>query len=152
MVQATSGILQGAGKQRIPMYTLVLGVALKIALNYTLVRIPGVDIHGAPWASLLCYTASMIPNLYFVSKYTGYRFNVVDVVVKPFFCAAVMGGAVYGIWTLGFGYPGHLNGFKLTAGILLCVAAGVLVYGFLALKTRAIAKDDLPAKIRRFIK
>jgi stage V sporulation protein B len=152
VVQATSGILQGLGKQRIPMYTLVLGVALKIALNYTLVRIPGVDIHGAPWASLLCYTASMIPNLYFVSKYTGYSFNVVNVLVKPFFCAAVMGGAVYGIWTLGFGYPGHLNGFRLTAGILLCVAVGALIYGFLALKTKAIDKNDLPAKIRRFIK
>ena len=75
-----------------------------------------------------------------------------DVIVKPFFCAAVMGGAVYAIWTLGFGYPGHLNGFKLTAGILLCLAVGVLVYGFLALKTKAIDKADLPAKIRRFIK
>ena len=152
MVQATSGILQGAGKQRIPMYTLVLGVALKIALNYTLVRIPGVDIHGAPWASLLCYTASMIPNLYYVSKYTGYRFNILDVVVKPFGCAAVMGGAVYAIWIFGFGYPGHLNGFRLTAGIILCLIVGVAVYGFLALKTKAVDKEDLPAKIRRFIK
>ena len=152
MVQATSGILQGAGKQRIPMYTLVLGVALKIALNYTLVRIPGVDIHGAPWASLLCYTASMIPNLYYVSKYTGYRFNVLDVVVKPFGCAAVMGGAVYAIWTFGFGYPGHLNGFRLTAGIILCLIVGVVTYGFLALITKAVDKEDLPAKIRRFIK
>ena len=152
MVQATSGILQGAGKQRIPMYTLVIGVAMKIALNYTLVRIPGVDIHGAPWASLLCYTASMLPNLYFVSKYTGYRFNGMDVVVKPLLCAAVMGGAVYALWTLGFGYPGQLNGFKLTAGILLCLCVGVAVYGFLAIQTKAVDKEDLPAKVRRFMK
>ena len=152
MVQATSGILQGAGKQRIPMYTLVIGVIMKIALNYTLVRIPGVDIHGAPWASLLCYTASMIPNLYFVGKYTGYRFNVLDVVIKPFACAALMGGVVYAVWTFGFGYPGNLNGFKLTAGILLCVGLGAAVYVFSALKTGAISKEDLPAKVRRFIK
>ena len=152
MVQATSGILQGAGKQRIPMYTLILGVVLKIALNYTLVRIPGVDIHGAPWASLLCYTASMVPNLYFVSKYTGYRFHWLDVVVKPFGCAALMGAAVYALWKLLFGHPGHLNGFVLTAGILLCVGAGVVIYALAALKSGAISKDDLPGKIRRFIK
>lgn len=152
MVQATSGILQGAGKQRIPMYTLVIGVVMKIALNYTLVRVPGVDIHGAPWASLLCYTASMIPNLYFVAKYTGYRLSFMDVVLKPLFCAGLMGALVFGIWTLLFGDPGHLNGFKLTAGILLCVGAGAAVYALAALKTGAISKEDLPAKIRRFLK
>ena len=63
-----------------------------------------------------------------------------------------MGGAVYAIWTFGFGYPGHLNGFRLTAGIILCLIVGVAVYGFLALKTKAVDKEDLPAKIRRFIK
>ena len=152
MVQATSGILQGAGKQRIPMYTLILGVLLKIALNYTLVRIPGIDIHGAPWASLLCYTASMIPNLYFVSKYTGYRFHWMDVVVKPFGCAALMGAAVWALWHFCFGDPGHLNGFVLTAGILACVAVGVILYALAALKSGAIRKVDLPAKVRRFIK
>jgi len=134
------------------MYTLVIGVALKIALNYTLVRIPGVDIHGAPWASLLCYTASMAPNLYFVCKYTGYRLNIMDIVIKPFACAALMGAVVYAIWTLFFGHPGQLNGFALTAGILLCVAAGVAVYALAALKSGAIQKEDLPAKVRRFLK
>lgn len=152
IVQATSGILQGAGKQRIPMYTLVIGVVMKIALNYTLVRIPGVDIHGAPWASLLCYTASMIPNLYFVSKYTQYRFQPLEVILKPLACAGIMGGAVYLIWRFGFGDPGALNGFRLTAGILLCVGFGAVLYGFLALKTGTVDKENLPGKIRRFLK
>ncbi|MBQ8082221.1 MAG: polysaccharide biosynthesis protein, partial [Clostridia bacterium] len=47
-VQATSGILQGLKKQRIPMYTLLVGVLCKITLNYALVHIPGFNIHGAP--------------------------------------------------------------------------------------------------------
>lgn len=46
VVQATSSILQGVRKQRIPMYTLVAGVVCKIALNYTLVGIPGFNIHA----------------------------------------------------------------------------------------------------------
>ena len=152
MVQASSGILQGAGRQRIPMYTLVIGVALKIALNYTLVRIPGVDIHGAPWASLLCYTASLIPNLVFVCKCTGYRLRFMELVGKPLFCSALMGATVYAIWHFGFGDPGRLNGFRLTAGIILCVAAGVIIYAMAALKTGAVQKEDLPAKVRRFVK
>ncbi|MBR2055048.1 MAG: polysaccharide biosynthesis C-terminal domain-containing protein, partial [Clostridia bacterium] len=152
MVQATSGILQGAGKQRIPMYTLLIGVVLKIALNYTLVGIPGVDIHGAPWASLLCYTASMIPNLYFVCKHTGYRFHLMDVLVKPLGCSAVMGGVVFALWHFLFGDPGKLHGAWLLVGILLCVIAGVAVYAALAIFTKTIRKEDVPAKLRRFFK
>lgn len=152
MVQATSGILQGAGKQRIPMYTLLVGVGLKIALNYTLVGIPGVDIHGAPWASLLCYTASMIPNLYFVCKHTGYRMNIMDVLVKPLGCSALMGGVVFGLWHLLFGDPGKLHGAWLLAGILLCVLAGVIVYAVCAIVTKTIRREDVPSKLRRFFK
>ena len=73
MVQATSGILQGAGKQKIPMLTLVAGVICKITLNAILVSRPEISIHGAPIASLTCYTVSMIPNLYYACKYTGCR-------------------------------------------------------------------------------
>ena len=83
MVQATSGILQGCGKQRIPMYTLLAGVACKVLLNFLLVRIPALNIHGAPIASLVCYTVSMAPNLYYVVKYAARRFPVTDIVLRP---------------------------------------------------------------------
>ena len=60
VVQSTSGILQGLRKQRIPMYTLMAGVAVKVLLNYTLIGMPGINIYGAPIASLTCYTISML--------------------------------------------------------------------------------------------
>ena len=149
LVQATSGILQGMGKQRIPMYTLVLGVALKIALNYTLVRIPGVDIQGAPWASLLCYTASMIPNLYYVCKHTGYRLDFMGVLVKPLLCALLMGAAVGGVWRLCFGQAAALSRFWLAAGVALCVLLGVAVYALTAWRLGVVRREDLPARLAR---
>ncbi|MBR4457651.1 MAG: polysaccharide biosynthesis protein [Clostridia bacterium] len=152
MVQATSGILQGAGKQHIPMITLVIGVTMKIALNYTLVQRADINIHGAPWASLLCYTVSMVPNLYYVCKCTGYRFSLTEVILLPGACALLMGSVVYAIWTYGFGDPGHLNGFLLVAGILLCVAVGVVLYGFLILKTGAVQVENLPAKVQKLVR
>ena len=152
MVQATSGILQGAGKQYIPMLTLVIGVAMKIALNYTLIRNPEINIHGAPWAALLCYTVSMVPNLWYVCKYTHYRFSVTDVVLKPLLCAALMGETVYALWHLVFGDPGHLNGLVLVLGILLCVGVGVAVYVVTALWIRAVNVENLPPKAQRIIR
>ena len=152
MVQATSGILQGAGKQYIPMITLFIGVAMKIALNYTLVRRPEINIHGAPWASLLCYTVSMVPNLYYVCKYTGYRFSLTDVVLKPLLCAALMGEVVYILWNLFFGDPGRLNGVLLVTGIILCILAGVIVFVTTALWIRAVNVENLPAKAQKILR
>ncbi|MBE5787813.1 MAG: polysaccharide biosynthesis protein [Clostridiales bacterium] len=152
MVQATSGVLQGLGKQKIPMYTLLLGVVLKIALNYSLVRIPGVDIHGAPWASLLCYTASMIPNLYFICRHTDYRFDWMGAAVKPLLASLVMGGAVWAIWHFLFGDAENLSRFVLILGIVLCVGVGVVLYALAAWKMGAVGKDDLPARLRRKFK
>lgn len=140
VVQATSSILQGLGKQRIPMYTLVAGVICKIALNYLLVGMPGVGIHGAPIASLVCYTVSLVPNLYYVIKYGKVRFNLMGWLVRPGVATAAMGLAV---WALRELLPSH----RLIT--LLQVAVGVAVYAVVALAVKAVTKDDLRSFRRR---
>ena len=75
VVQATSSILQGLHKQRIPMYTMIAGVICKIILNYTLIGTPDVHIHGGPFASLVCYSVAMIPNLFFCCRYAEMPFD-----------------------------------------------------------------------------
>jgi len=152
VVQATSGILQGCGKQRIPMYTLVLGVVCKIILNYTLVGIPGFDIHGAPIASLVCYTVSMIPNLCYVVKYTGCRFSVKDLILRPGAATLVMGAVVYVLWQLVFTEKMLSSGRgALLLCVLVCVGVGVAVYAACAVAFKAVKKEDLPARVRRLI-
>ncbi|MBQ3484554.1 MAG: polysaccharide biosynthesis protein [Clostridia bacterium] len=140
VVQATSSILQGLGKQRIPMYTLVAGVVCKVILNYVLVGIPGIGIHGAPIASLVCYTVSLVPNLYYVLKYGKVRFNLMGWLVRPGIAAAAMGLAV---WLLRLILPSH----RLLT--LLEVAVGVAVYAAAALAIKAVTKEDLRAFRRR---
>lgn len=140
VVQATTSVLQGLGKQRIPMYTLVAGVVCKIILNYVLIAIPSINIHGAPIASLVCYTVSMVPNLYFMLKYTESRMNWVGWMVRPGIATAAMGVVV---WLLRELLPVN----RLT--LLLEVAAGIVVYAVAALAVKAITKDDLRAFRRK---
>ena len=140
VVQATTSVLQGLGKQRIPMYTLVAGVVCKIILNYVLISIPSINIHGAPIASLVCYTVSMVPNLYFMLKYTESRMNWVGWMVRPGIATAAMGVVV---WLLRELLPVN----RLT--LLLEVAAGIVVYAVAALAVNAITKDDLRAFRRK---
>lgn len=140
VVQATTSILQGLGKQRIPMYTLIAGVVCKIILNYVLVGMKGVDIHGAPIASIVCYTVSLVPNLFYVMKYASVRFNLMGWLIRPGAATAVMGVVVWGMKMV-------LPSGRLFT--LLEVAVGVGVYGAAALAFKAITKDDLRAFRRR---
>lgn len=134
LVQSTSSILQGLRKQRIPMYTLMLGVAIKILLNYVLVGIPEINIHGAPISSLICYTVSMVPNVYYVLKYGRMRFDFVNFVVRPGLATAVMAlFLVIGQWILPEG--------NLTTIVLVLVA--ILVFAGAAVLFKAVTPDDL---------
>ena len=140
VVQATSSILQGLHKQRIPMYTLIAGVACKIALNYILVGIPGINIHGAPIASIVCYSVSMIPNLYFVLKYGKMKFNWMGWLVRPGIATAAMGVVVYALREL---LP--MNRLLTLAEI----AIGVAVYIAVALAVKAVSINDFRAFKRK---
>ena len=152
MVQATSGILQGAGKQKIPMLTLVAGVVCKIILNAILVSNRNISIHGAPIASLVCYTVSMVPNLYYACKYTGCRFSVMDVIVRPLAASAVMGGAVWVVYHAICSKEQFLPFMSFSRRALLVVASiavGAVVYLIAAFLFKAIHTEDLPARFRR---
>lgn len=140
LVQATTSILQGLGKQRIPMYTLIAGVACKIALNYLLVGTPGIGIHGAPIASIVCYTVSLVPNLYYVLKYTKLRFNWMGWLVRPGLATGAMGIIVFGLRQL-------LPSGRLFT--LLEVAVGIGVYAAAALAVKAVSMDDFRAFKRK---
>ena len=152
MVQASSGILQGAGKQKIPMLTLAAGMVCKVALNAILVSNRDISIQGAPIASLVCYAVSMVPNLYYSCKYTGYRFSVVDVIIRPLGAAAAMGAAVWAVYRFVFGGDKVLHASSFLARLIpvaACIIVGVAVYLAAALLFKAIDPNDLPARFRR---
>ena len=140
VVQATSSILQGLRKQKIPMYTMIAGVAVKILLNYILIGTPGIHIHGGPYASIACYMIVMLINTYYVCKYTDMKFNIEKWLLRPAAAAAVMGIVV---WLLQRYLP--LN--RVTT--IIEVAVGVAVYGAAAVALKVLSVSDIRNLLRR---
>ena len=140
VVQSTSGILQGLRKQRIPMYTLMLGVAVKVFLNYTLIGMPQINIYGAPIASISCYLLSMLPNLFYVHKYTGMKLDLWNMAGRSAAAAALMAAVLFAAIRL---LP---DGAFWT---LVLVAIGVAAYVAFALLTGAVSKEDFAPVLRR---
>ena len=140
VVQATSSILQGLRKQKIPMYTMIAGVAVKILLNYILIGTPGVHIHGGPYASIACYLIVMIVNTYYVCKYTRMPFDCLNWVIRPGAAAAAMGIFV---WLLQKYLP--MN----RAMTIIEIIFGVAVYGISAVLLKVLSVNDIKKLLRR---
>ena len=139
-VQATSSILQGLRKQKIPMYTMLIGVAVKILLNYILIGTPGIDIHGGPFASIACYSVVMIINSIYVCRIAKMKFRWMTWIIRPGLAAAIMGVVIYIMKTL-------LPGGRITT--ILCVIIGMVVFFGAAILLKAVTKNDLNAILRR---
>lgn len=144
LVQASSGILQGLYKQRIPMYTLMLGVGLKVVINYLAVRIPEINIFGAPWASLTCYIISAGLNIYYVAKYAGLRLDIKELLVYPGLATLVM--AVPVLVLQGIFGDRLRHSWGLTSLVILTAMAA---FAWAAFRFGAIKRSDLPARFRK---
>lgn len=140
VVQATSGILQGLHKQRIPMYTLLAGVVFKVLINYFLIATPGINILGASIGSLVCYSVSMVPNLYYVHKYTKLLWDPLHIFLKPLLASAIMAGVLYLLMIL-------LPEGRLVTGALIVI--GVAVYFGASLLIGTLKMDELRPLLRR---
>lgn len=134
-VQTTTGILQGAGMQKIPMYSLVLGVAVKIALNYILIAIPSIYVFGAPIASLACYIISMAVNMAWIVRKVGMKMDWGGIVFRP--GAATVGMAVVVLIAM------QVLDMNSRLNTLLAVAAGIVVYVALVFVFGALRREDM---------
>lgn len=136
--QTLTGVLQGVGKQAIPVRNLMLGIAVKIAITWVLTGIPSVNIQGAAIGTVVAFAIAGTLNLYAVRKYTGAEIGAVKTFGRPFVSAAVMGLSCKGIYELL-----RLWIDSNTIPTLVAVLAGVILYGVMILVTKTISKDEL---------
>ncbi len=141
VTQSTEGILQGMKKQRIPMFSLIAGVAVKIVLNYVLIGIPSIHMFGAPLASIACYSLAMGLNLHFTYKHAQMKLDFMGTMGRPLLATAGMGVVLW------------LGNRFLPQGRLwtvLLLLAAVAAYAGFALLFGAMTKEDLKPFVRRF--
>jgi stage V sporulation protein B len=105
LYQISAGTLQGMGKAMVPMYSLLLGAAIKIVLTYTLTAMPALGIRGAALASVIGFGVAAANNIWQVSRRIGWEWLSLQYhIVKPVISVAAMAVlvlAVYsGVYTL----------------------------------------------------
>ena len=141
----TNAILQTYGKERIPIFTMIVGGLVKIAMNYVLVGDPDINIHGAPVSTLCCYMTIVALNLFFVWRYSPSKPRYLHLFAKPLIASALMGAAAWAV--CGFVgralEPGH-SAYMANAAATLCgILAGASVYAVLVVALRILRAEDL---------
>lgn len=134
----SNAVLQAHGAVKIPILSMLLGGAVKIALNYRLAAIPSVHIHAAPIGTLVCFALAAAVNLAFVWRVARDKPNYFTLFGKPLAASLVMAlcaRAVYGLSA------------RITGLLLLRVGASVAlaaaVYAVLILALRVVTRDEL---------
>lgn len=134
MHQISTGILQGLGKTAIPVINMLFACAVKVVLSWILTAQPALGIKGASLATVADFAAAAIINMFFIYKYTGFKFSIGSL-LRPLIASSIMGAAIYGVLLL----TGNTGSWS----ILFAMIASVPTYSIALMACGGLTREDL---------
>lgn len=129
-------ILQGIGKEQLPLFFMLGGAAVKLALNYIFVAIPKLNIQAAPYGSLVCYFLIMLADIVAINHYAQIRVNLYEIFIKTVFAGVLCALAAKGGYWLGELF------LPQRIATVFAIGCAVLVYFVTIFLIRAITERD----------
>ncbi len=146
IVAVSTAILQAGGLERIPMYNMLIGGALNIAVSWVLLGNHQINIYGSAIGTLASYLVMCSANIFFIVRKMPERPKLSSAFLKPAINAILMGAAAWLVYPaalklLGAGpEPGRII---VLAALAAAVAVAIAVYGVLTVITKAITLEDM---------
>lgn len=146
IVVLTTSILQASGYERLPMYNMLVGGAINIAVSWALLGSKQFYIYGSAIGTLASYLFMCIVNLAFVAYKMQERPRLLKSFLKPTINSLIMGAASWIVYpavldVLGAGpNPGRMT---ILIALAAAVAVGVVVYVVMTIITGAITMEDM---------
>lgn len=128
-----SAMLQAVGRQKTVLINVVIGAAVKIAVNYFTVSVPQINIMGASCGTLACFAVIAILNFITLVKHTGFVPDIINIFIKPLISALICGGVAFGISVL----------FSGRAATVIAVISAASVYILFLAVLRTFEDDDI---------
>jgi stage V sporulation protein B len=138
LVQTLTAILQGMGKERVPVKNLAIGAVVKLFLSYYLVSIPYINIKGVAIATIIGYTIPALLNLGAIVKCQKENFDYVKIFVKPAIASGAMTITAYFVYKAVYSVI-----LKNSIAVLLSIALAAVVYGVVLIAVKGITIEEL---------
>lgn len=146
LVSIQTSILQGIGKTYVPTIHMVIGLVLKLIVNYSLISVPSINIKGAIIGNAVCYVFAAVMNYRAIKKLTRVRLNVRKLFNRPLSISVIMGFLVFLVY---YGFIFMTEWFiksvflqNLISGCI-SIAAGGLVFYLLMIATGGITAEEI---------
>lgn len=139
LFQVTAGILQGINEQRFTVFSLLVGILLKLSLNIPLIKM--FQTEGAIYATAIGYMVSIIINLVVIKAFTSYSYRVVfrrTVLILLF--NLIMSICVIIAYHLLAHFLNPASKLQALIIIGICALVGASVYFYLSYRTKLIGK------------
>lgn len=137
VAQTLTGVLQGVGKQLVPVINLLIGSVFKIIFTYILVGIPALNVNGAAIGTGIAYIIAATLDFIAVRKFTGAKIDLVHTYVKPILATLVMGAFTWISYRVFAGLAGN------AIAVCISIIVSVAVYGVMILATKAVTPEEL---------
>ncbi len=138
--QTSSAVLCGMGHVGDPLISALVGVAVKIGLEFYLTSLPGLNVKGAAISTVIGSLVSVAINLMQMERRLGGKVGYRKAFMAPALASAAMGAIVYGFYALA-------SKFMPESGLLTfaAIGAGGLAYMILLLLFGGLSADELEA-------
>jgi stage V sporulation protein B len=145
IVQIQAGILQALNRTKYSTYSLLAGIAVKIAVNNYLIAMPSVNVMGAVVGTMACYAVAIVLNLFFLKRFLPVKAEVLTYFPRPLVSSLFMGLMAYGGYRIVYFLCRHVMGIYLSNAVatVLAVLVGVAVYLLVMIKTRGVLAEEI---------
>ena len=136
-VSITNAILQAMGRERVALYSMLVGSVIKLAVNYYLIGLPSVGIAGAPIGTVLCYAVIMVINFVIIIRSPQVAPRKWGSILKPALAAAVMGVFLFLL------YPWLSSAIGAALATIGIICAGAVIYVITLIAVRGFYREDI---------
>ncbi len=137
LAQFTNAVLQAHNRASLPVVNMLLAGTMRVVVDYMLTGNPAIGMVGVPIAGVLCHSGITFLNLFSMRRVIPDGPKVMKNALRALLPAAVMGGAVFGVYML----IRQVTDSALI-GCALPIAVGVVVYVLAVALFKTVRRED----------
>jgi len=146
IITLQSGILIGLSKPFAAPLNLILGMFIKFFINYFLISIPALNMHGAAIGSAVGWIITVVLNNYFIEKGSGLDIRYHALFLRPLAFSTAIG--IFSIITFNFirfvsGITIHSRLFVNDMSLIITIILCGIIYSFLLTRSKTLKESDV---------